>query len=80
VNRQGDAARAEVRGLERRLQAARLRLLGELARFLFCLEPDTGDLNQTLWRGMQGTGGQVARLRQYFERLGQAYPTGIRTW
>lgn len=41
-----EAARRERRGLERQTEAARLRLLRELARYLLCLDPDTTDLNQ----------------------------------
>jgi len=60
-------------GLERQLEAARLRLIRELRRYAKCLDPDTDDLNDTLYRqiGCDITG--APRLRKALERLG-GYP------
>ncbi len=68
------AAERERRGLERQVEAARLRLIRELGRYLLCLEPDAADLNDLLYRAMSRPGARAIRLQHCYQRLG-GYPT-----
>jgi hypothetical protein len=58
VSKLSKAKRHERRPVHWRINWSR-RSSGALGHFLLSFEPDSGDLNQTLWRGMQGTGGRA---------------------
>ena len=64
----------EQAGLERQLDAARLRLKRELGRYIKCLNPDSADLNGTLYQQMTRDIAGAERLRQALEKLGGVYP------
>jgi len=66
------AARRERRGLERQVEAACLRLLRELARYLLCLAPDASDLNQVFHAQRARDIASAARLARVHELVG--YP------
>lgn len=59
--------------LERQLEAARLRLLIELGRYLVCLNEGTRNFNELMYRHMNRGGPGGDRLKQCLERLG-GYP------
>jgi hypothetical protein len=67
-----EAARRERRGLERQVEAARLRLLRELARYLLCLDPDATDLNQVFHTQRTRDIASAVRLARAHELVG--YP------
>ena len=67
-----EAARRERRGLERQVEAARLRLLRELARYLLCLDPDAADLNQVFHAQRTRDIGSAVRLARAYDLVG--YP------
>jgi len=60
-------------GLERQLEAARLRLIQELGRYVKCFDPGTDDLNDSLYRQSSRDITGAPRLRRALERLG-GYP------
>jgi len=61
-------------GLEAQVQAARIRLMKELARYLVCWKGQAGDLNTVFYDAMQRSDRSAIRLRRCFKRLGQEYP------
>jgi len=67
-----EAARRERRGLERQIEAARLRLLRELARYLLCVDPDAADLNQVFHAQRTRDIASAVRLGRAYELVG--YP------
>ena len=67
------AAQRELEGLEKQVQAARLRLLRELGRYLACLGEGTSDLNGLLHRQMTRDIASAQRLRKCLEKL-SGYP------
>jgi len=69
-----EAARvAEGSGLARQIDAARLRLLRELGRYLVCVNGDSDELNRTFHEQMSRDIAGAKRLKACFERLG-GYP------
>lgn len=67
--------RADVRqrrGLQRQVEAAWLRLLRELARYLLCLDPEAADLNQIYHAQRIRDIASAARLGRVHDRVG--YP------
>ena len=75
-----EAARREAQGLQRQLEAARLRLLRELGRYLLCYArlygADPGDLNALLYERVTRASDMAPRLRRCLEKLG-GYPTWV---
>lgn len=67
------ARKVECRGLERQINAARLRLLRELGRYLVCVNDDSDDLNETFHEQMGRNIAGARRLKACFDRLG-GYP------
>jgi len=63
----------EQSALRRQLDAARVRLLAELGRYLVCLGEGAADLSGVMYRHMRQETPSAARLRQCLERLG-GYP------
>jgi len=65
----------EIEEKARRLQveAAKLRLLKELGRFLVCVDEEVGDLNRVLFRQMKRDIASAHRLEKCLEKLG-GYP------
>jgi len=66
------AKEREEGGLTSQTEAARLRLTGELGRYLICFG-DSGDLNHTLQEQATRDTATAARLRECLQRLG-GYP------
>jgi len=63
-------------GMEAQVEAAKLRLLEELARYLVCWADTTAiDLNQLFYQAMSRNDASAERLKACFARLGDAYPT-----
>jgi len=62
------------RGLEAQIEAARIRLLKELGRYLVAWKQAVEDLNSTFYEAMAREDRTSARLRTCFERLGSTYP------
>lgn len=67
------ATECERRGLERQAEAAKLRLIRELGRYLVCLGSSTSDLNQLLYEQMGRDIASAQRLKQSLDKLG-GYP------
>lgn len=67
------AQEIEEKGIARQIEAAKLRLLKELGRYLVCLAEEVGDLNQILYRQMNKDIASADRLRKCIEKLG-GYP------
>ncbi len=68
-----EARQRERTALRRQVEAARLRLLVELGRYLVCLGEGLADLNRLMYRQMSHDSASAARLRLCLERLG-GYP------
>ena len=74
VARAAERARYEQEAMmARQHEAARLRLIEELGRFLMCFQPDTPDLNGKLYRLASDQTATASRLREVLQRLGD-YP------
>jgi len=69
-----EALRREQSALGRQREAARIRLLQELGRYLLCLGVGTGDLNAVLYQQMTRDIAGAQRLKRCLEALG-GYPT-----
>lgn len=67
------AEQREVAALARQSDAARIRLLRELGRYLVCFGEGTADLNRMFYGQMQRETSTAGRLRRVFDRLG-SYP------
>ena len=67
------ARQREDTALQRQVDAARLRLLQELSRYLACLGEGTADLNRVMYNHMARDMASAARLKQCMDRLG-GYP------
>jgi hypothetical protein len=63
----------EKEGKRLQAEAARLRLLKELGRYLVCIDEEVGDLNRVLFRQMKRDIATVQRLEKCLEKLG-GYP------
>ncbi len=63
----------EEKGLKRQIEAARIRLLKELGRYLVCVNQDIGDLNQVLSDQMKRDIASAQRLNKCLQKLG-GYP------
>jgi hypothetical protein len=70
-----EARKREETALRRQVEAASLRLLIELGRYLVCLGEGVADLNRVMYRQMSHDSASAARLRLCLERLG-----GYRQW
>lgn len=68
-----EARQKERAGVQRQIQAARLRLQLELGRFLACLDEGTGNLNDLLYQRITRDTASASRLKQCLKRLG-GYP------
>jgi len=67
------AQEIEEKARKRQIEAARLRLLKELGRFLICVNEEVGELNRVLFRQMKRDIASAHRLEKCLERLG-GYP------
>jgi hypothetical protein len=67
------ASERQKKGLERQIEAARIRLQRELGRFLVCLDQGTDDLNNLMFQQMSRDIASAERLKQCLEKLGD-YP------
>ncbi|MFZ2147693.1 MAG: helicase-related protein [Sedimentisphaerales bacterium] len=67
------AQEIEQKGKRLQAEAARLRLLKELGRFLVCVEEEVGDLNRVLFRQLKRDLATALRLEKCLEKLG-GYP------
>jgi len=67
------AAQREQESLQRQREAARLRLLRELGRYLVCLGEGVSDLNGILYHQMSRDIASAQRLKQCLDKLGD-YP------
>jgi len=67
------AKEIEEKGKKRQVEAARLRLLKELGRFLVCVDEEVGDLNGVLFRQRKRDIATAHRLEKCLEKLG-GYP------
>lgn len=71
------ACRAEERqrrGLERQVEAARIRLKRELGRYLACLDQGTENLNGIMYQQMTRDIASADRPKQCLDKLGGGYP------
>ncbi len=69
-----DAAATVRRNLGAQREAARLRLLRELGRYLVCASRSAAPLNDRFHQQMTGAGPAAERLRKCFTQLGEKYP------
>jgi len=67
------AAERERAGLACQVEAARLRLMNELGRYLACVDPEVDDLNQLLYDQITRDIATSSRLQQCLDKLG-GYP------
>lgn len=67
------AAKRERKARQAQVSAARLRLLKELGRYLFCLGAEAGDLNTVLYEQMKRDTSSAQRLKKSLDKLG-GYP------
>jgi len=67
------AKKIEAKGRWLQIEAAKLRLLKELGRYLVCVDGEVGDLNQVLQRQMDRDIASAYRLRKCLEKL-DGYP------
>lgn len=67
------ASERQKKGLERQIEAARIRLQRELGRFLVCLDLGTDDLNNIMFLQMSRDIASAERLKLCLEKLGD-YP------
>jgi len=74
------AKQRECQNLEAQVEAARIRLLREIARFLLCLRPDSPDLNGFWYELMTRGGATGSRLSQALQRLGGEWPNWPSEW
>lgn len=70
---QARATNRETLMRRREIQAARKRLQRELGRYLLCVDPNAGDLNQVLYEQIQRSGPMAVRLQKCLDRL-RGYP------
>lgn len=68
------AAERERKALERQIEAARLRLLKELLRFLLCMDVEAADLGQLIYQELKRGTGAARRIRHAQQLLGEDYP------
>lgn len=68
-----EARKREETALRRQVEAASIRLLIELGRYLVCLGEGAADLKRVMYRHMSQDSASAARLKQCWERLGR-YP------
>jgi superfamily II DNA or RNA helicase len=71
---ESQAAAREAAALQRQTDAARLRLLRELGRYLMCLGAGTADLNGVLYQQLNRDIATAQRLQRCLDRLGGNYP------
>jgi len=64
----------ENKNRQNQLEAAKLRLLKELGRFLVCINNDIGDLNQIIFEQINKHSPTALRLKRCLEKLGGRYP------
>ena len=67
------AKEIEEKGMKRQIEAARIRLLKELGRYLVCVDQDIGDLNQVLSKQKNRDIASAQRLNKCLQKLG-GYP------
>lgn len=70
---QEEATNQEKKALANQLNAARLRLIRELGKYLVCLGASTDELNDTLYKQMSRDIGSARRLQKCIDML-DGYP------